>query len=68
MKHAIGVEINKDFATLSQSMVKKYGMEDRIEIVHKDIINCASHMQQGVHHKTVYDLSVWQRELSSSLL
>ena len=47
LKKSIGVEINKQFAGLSSSLISKYGFADRVTIVNDDIVNCVEYIQQG---------------------
>ena len=48
IKHAVGVELNKEFADLSQSLIKKYALSSKVSIVCDDILNCSNLILQGL--------------------
>ncbi|XP_069117025.1 uncharacterized protein [Argopecten irradians] len=42
----VGVELDKSFCELQQKMVDKYGFSDRIQILHKNIMNYLQQLQE----------------------
>ena len=60
LKQSLGVEINKQFADLSSSLISKYGFADRVTIVNDDVVNCVEYIQQGKGLSK--DLFSWTRD------
>lgn len=48
VSHSVGVELNKEFFDLSESLIQKYNLSSRVSMVCDDILNCSKHIQQGL--------------------